>query len=137
MNANFMRILSPEEVTQSQKKVDSFLLSLDYNTKYRIRDMLEPLLQQANCEHEWIDPNTYVNELDKSEEFCRHCHLTRPIDPLAITPKNEDVVLEWMESQAKVINQIADKVDEHDIDVPRESTKDFIARYAKYHAVKE
>ena len=137
MNANFMRVMSPEEIQESHKVVDTFLMNLDYNTKYKIKEMLEPLFVQANCEHEWIDPNTYVNELDKSEEFCRHCHLTRPIDPLAITPKNEDEVLEWMGQQAKIINAIADKVDEHDTDVPRESTKDFIARYAKYHSVKE
>jgi hypothetical protein len=104
-------VLSPEEVAQSQREVDTFLLSLDYNTKYRIKDMIEPLLRQANCEHEWIDPNTYVNELDKSEEFCRFCHLTRPLDPLAITPKNEDEVLDWMASQAKTLNQLADKVE--------------------------
>lgn len=96
-----IRVLSPEEAVQSEKEVNQFLLSLDYNTKHRIKDMIEPLLQQAHCEHEWIDPNTYVNELDKSEEFCRLCRLTRPIDPLGITPKNEDQVLDWITNYAK------------------------------------
>ena len=101
MDANFMRVLSPQEVEQSHREIDTFLMELDYNTKYHIRQLIEPFIIQANCDHEWIDPNIYINELDKSEEFCRLCHLTRPLDPLAITPKNEDGVLQWMKDHTK------------------------------------
>jgi hypothetical protein len=41
--------------------------------------MLQPLLERTVCEHQWIDPNTYLNELDKTKEFCYKCHLTRSI----------------------------------------------------------
>lgn len=75
-----MQVLSEEESLKLYQKTDKWLLELDWNTKFRIRALLDPFYQQTNCEHEWIDPNTYLNELDKTKEFCSKCYLTKPID---------------------------------------------------------
>jgi hypothetical protein len=73
-----MRILSEEESIQSEKEINEWILSLNFNTKARLKEMLEPIIRQSNCTHEWIDPNTYENNLDKSMEYCRLCNLTKP-----------------------------------------------------------
>lgn len=74
-----LRKMSDEEAVQIEKEYDEFLLSLDWNMKSALVNLLKPPLEQLNCEHEWIDPNEYVNELDKTKKFCRKCHLTKPL----------------------------------------------------------
>jgi hypothetical protein len=72
-----MRILSKEEFILVEKELNEWLLSLDFNVKSGIKSLLNPLIDQANCQHEWIDPNTYENNLDKNKLFCRFCNLTK------------------------------------------------------------
>lgn len=75
-----MYVLSEEESLKLEQETDKWLLSLDWNTKFKIKEMLQPLLERTVCEHNWIDPNTYSNELDKTKLFCSKCHLTKSID---------------------------------------------------------
>ena len=103
-----MRVLSPEETKESNQEIDKFLMSLDYNTKHHIRYLIEPLLNQAKCNHVWIDPNTYENELDKSLEFCSNCHLTSPIDPLSgiiVTAETEGDVLKFLKNYSAALDK--------------------------------
>lgn len=71
-----VRVLSEEESKKVEKEVDEFLLSLDFNTKQRIKTLIESFQQQIECEHNWIDPNSYENELPKNKLFCR-CGATK------------------------------------------------------------
>lgn len=75
-----MITLSEEESLKLYQETDKWLLDLDWNTKFKIKQLLQPLLEHTLCEHEWIDPNTYLNELDKTKMFCFKCHLTKSID---------------------------------------------------------
>ena len=36
--------------------------------------MFEPFSEKINCNHEWVDPNEYENELDKNSLYCKKCH---------------------------------------------------------------
>lgn len=74
-----IKIMSEEEAKQQEKDIDKFLTSLDFNTKSKLVSLLKPMQKQINCEHDWIDPNEYDNELDKTKQYCRHCDLTKDI----------------------------------------------------------
>jgi hypothetical protein len=74
-----LKVLSKRETKILEKETDKWLLALDWNTKFRIKDLLQPVITWVNCEHDWIDPNTYENELDKTKLYCRHCNLTKNI----------------------------------------------------------
>jgi hypothetical protein len=74
-----LKVLSKKESKILEKETNKWLLALDWNTKFKIKALLEPIIAQTNCEHDWIDPNTYKNELDKTKLFCRKCNLTKLI----------------------------------------------------------
>lgn len=70
------RVLTKEEGLEYERQVDDFLLSLDWNIKYRIRDLIEPILKQTECLlHDWVDTDSYENELSKNSLYCRKCNL--------------------------------------------------------------
>jgi len=75
-----IRIMTDEEANKVEEGYNEFLVSLDFNTKSALVNLLKPLLEQLNCEHEWIDPNEYENKLDKTKLFCKKCHLTKPLE---------------------------------------------------------
>jgi hypothetical protein len=72
-----IRTLSDEEVKEFEKELNDFLLSLDLTTKDLIKRLLGPKIEQSICGHEWIDPNTYKNELDKNYLYCRYCKVMK------------------------------------------------------------
>lgn len=72
-----LKILSKEESEKYEKEMDEWLLSLHWNIKAGIKNLIEPLLEQVNCSHEWVDNNSYENELPKNEFHCRKCYLTK------------------------------------------------------------
>lgn len=74
-----LRVLSKKENKVLEKEINKWLLALDWNTKFKIKALLEPIIAQTNCEHVWIDPNTYENRLDKTKLFCINCKLTKLI----------------------------------------------------------
>ena len=45
----------------------------NWNTKEHIKRLLELYIRQIECNHEWIDPCTYENELDKNYLYCNRC----------------------------------------------------------------
>lgn len=69
--------MSAEESRQVEKETNDFLLSLDWNTKFKLRELITPLLNQSKCEHEWVDPNSYDNILDKNFMYCFKCQLIK------------------------------------------------------------
>lgn len=76
---NYLQVLSKEESERLDRETDAFLLSLDSNTKGLIKSLVERFQSQIECEHQWIDPNTYENDLPKDRLFCR-CGATKLTD---------------------------------------------------------
>ena len=74
-----IRQMTDTEIEQKELEMDLFWKNLDWNAKNTIMSLLEPYIEKANCEHEWIDPNEYENELDKGMLFCRKCHIQKPL----------------------------------------------------------
>ena len=68
------RTMTDQEVEESNKELDEFWKNLDWNTKNHIKMLLDPYLEKVDCHHDYIDPNTYENNLDKNYLFCRKCH---------------------------------------------------------------
>ena len=75
-----IRVLTEKESEESIKSTDKFLLSLDQNLKWGLHSLLTPIIKQLNCEHVWIDPNTYKNSLPKDILFCNKCYFKKKID---------------------------------------------------------
>ena len=71
--------MTEEEVAATERRMDLFWMTLDWNTKNDIMRLLEPFIEKAHCEHDWIDPNEYENELDKGHMFCRKCQIQKPL----------------------------------------------------------
>ena len=42
-----------------------------------MRDGIGLLVKQIECEHDWINYDSYENEMPKDEKYCRKCSLTR------------------------------------------------------------
>lgn len=74
-----MRVLTPEEVEAHNEMIESWWNNLDRETKNKLHYFTEYFMKMANCEHDWIDPNSYSNELDKTKLFCRKCPAKKPI----------------------------------------------------------
>jgi len=74
-----IRQMTETELEQRDLEMDLFWKNLDWNTKNTIMSLLEPFIKKAHCEHEWIDPNEYENELDKSQLLCRKCYIEKPL----------------------------------------------------------
>ncbi|MDO8610097.1 MAG: hypothetical protein Q7R95_06085 [bacterium] len=72
-----IQILTEEQALESEKKMDNFLLSLDFNTKSEIVRLLKPLIEKINCEHDFIDTDSYENELPKNMYLCRKCNFMK------------------------------------------------------------
>lgn len=71
--------MSKKEVKKTINKWNNWFINLDFNTKSNIYNLTNNLLEQANCNHDWIDPNTYENDLDKTKQFCSNCNLVKPL----------------------------------------------------------
>lgn len=74
------RVLSPEEAEQSKQELDLWIDNVDHNTKQHFRALLTPFLKQIHCFHDWINPISFKNDLDKRHIYCRHCKLQKPLD---------------------------------------------------------
>lgn len=74
-----IRQMTEVEIAQKELEMDLFWKNLDWNTKNDIMRLLEPYIERAECEHDWVDPNEYENELDKKMLFCRKCYIKKPI----------------------------------------------------------
>ena len=74
-----IRQMTPEEIEVHDHKLEQFWKDLDWNTKNDIMHMFEPFIEKASCEHEWVDPNEYDNELNKDTLYCRKCHHKKPL----------------------------------------------------------
>lgn len=70
-------VLSSEEAEKADKEINEFLLSLDFNIKSSLVSLLKPILKQVNCEHDWVDLDSYENDLPKNSKMCRECSLIR------------------------------------------------------------
>ncbi len=70
-------VLSSEEVEKADKEMNEFLLSLDFNIKSSLVSLLKPILKQVNCEHDWVDLDSYENDMPKNSLFCRKCYLIK------------------------------------------------------------
>lgn len=70
-------VLSKEEAEKEEKEVDKFLLSLDFNIKSSLASLLKPMLKQINCEHDWVDLDSYENSMPKNSLLCQKCSLIR------------------------------------------------------------
>lgn len=99
-NINYVRVLTEEEARKSQEEVDKFLLSLDYNTKYQLQSLVKHFQSKIECEHEWIDPNTYENKLPKDKLFCRFCQATK-----LTKEAKEKLHQEWVKEQEELMKR--------------------------------
>lgn len=70
-------VLSKEEAEREEEEMDEFLLSLDFNTKSSLVSLLKPLFKQINCDHDWVDLDSYENNMPKNSLMCRKCSLIR------------------------------------------------------------
>ncbi len=70
-------VLSSEEAEKADKEMNEFLLSLDFNIKSSLVSLLKPILKQINCEHDWVDLDSYENDMPKNSLFCRKCYLIK------------------------------------------------------------
>ena len=70
-----MRILSIPEAKKISEENDKFLLSLDDHIKSSLVHLLQPLVKQLYCEHEWIDFDSYENQMPKDSKYCTKCQL--------------------------------------------------------------
>ena len=59
------------------KRTDEFLTSLDWNAKNAIIQLLTPFIMQRDCDHDWVDYDSYENEMPKNSRGCRKCNLIR------------------------------------------------------------
>jgi hypothetical protein len=84
-----IRTLTDKEVEEWKKDIDHFFDSLDYSIKNDIKRLIEPILLQCGCNHDWIDPNTYENNLDKNYLHCSKCHMTQKIIKFQTWGENE------------------------------------------------
>lgn len=73
-SVNFMRTMTDVEIDQWNKELDEFWNNLDWSTKNDVKRLLDPYLQRVECKHEFIDPDTYENDLDKNYLYCKKCH---------------------------------------------------------------
>ncbi len=62
-----LKVLSEKEVETSWKEVDEFLLSLDKNIKSDLVFLLKPLIKQLNCNHDFLDLDSYENSFPKKQ----------------------------------------------------------------------
>jgi len=69
-----IRQMTPEEIEEHDQRLEQFWQDLDWNSKNAIMHMLEPFIEKASCNHEWVDPNEYENELDKNTAYCKKCY---------------------------------------------------------------
>jgi len=90
------QVISKEEAKRNQKELDDWIMSLDYNTKHHIKEIIVPFIKQNNCFHEWVDPNSYENELDKTKVFCRHCNLKKDLNYLNVS--------KWLNEATEIYN---------------------------------
>ena len=72
-----LHVLSQEEIEKADKEMNEFLLSLDFNIKSSLVSLLKPILKQINCEHDWVDLDSYENDMPKNSLFCRKCYLIK------------------------------------------------------------
>lgn len=70
-------VLTEKEAKKAEEEIDKFLLSLDFNTKSSLVSLLKPILEQKGCEHDWVDLDSYENDLPKNSKICRECSLIR------------------------------------------------------------
>jgi hypothetical protein len=72
-----LQILTKEQSNEMEKRTDDVLTSLDYNIKSALIDLLIPILQQRDCDHDWVDYDSYENQMPKNSKGCRKCNLIR------------------------------------------------------------
>ncbi len=70
-------VLSSEEAEKADKEINEFLLSLDFNIKSSLVSLLKPILKQVNCEHDWVDLDSYENKMPKNSLWCPNCSLIK------------------------------------------------------------
>lgn len=75
-----LRELTQEESAIKERRINEYLLSLDSNTKSHLVSLLNPLTKQANCNHNWIDLDSYENEMPPNSLFCNKCQLIKRKD---------------------------------------------------------
>lgn len=74
---NMLNILTKEQAEKSEKEMDKILLSLDFNTKSSLVSLLKPLMRKIYCDHDWVDTDSYENDLPKNTLFCKKCFLLK------------------------------------------------------------
>lgn len=70
-----LKILTQEEAEESKKEINEFLVSLDFDIKSKLYSLLRPLITQRNCNHDWVNYDSYDNEMPKDKKYCRKCSL--------------------------------------------------------------
>lgn len=69
-----LRILSEKESKKIERETDRWFKNLDSNTKSRIRHLIEPMLKVMECSHhDMVDCDTYENEFESGESYCKDC----------------------------------------------------------------
>lgn len=75
-----IKILTKEESLSKEREINEYLLGLDLNTKIQLVSLLRPIKNQANCDHNWIDLDSYENELPPNSLLCNKCQLIKRKD---------------------------------------------------------
>jgi hypothetical protein len=70
--------MSEEEVQIHDQYLNDWWFSLDWNTQNKINQLIDPLIKKSACDHEWTDPSTYENDLDKTKLYCFKCDSDKP-----------------------------------------------------------
>ena len=72
-----LRLLTKEEFAESERKVNEKINSLPSHIKVDILNLLEPILKQLNCVHDFWDTDIYGNQFSAGTLICKHCSFIR------------------------------------------------------------
>ena len=72
-----LRLLTKEEQAQSEIDIDNKILALPSHIKGDLLRLMEPIIKQLNCAHDFWDTDDYGNQFPAGKLICKHCSFIR------------------------------------------------------------